>query len=73
MLVESSEAKDSEDSNDLVNSDPEDPEDIESENGAVEVTFYRWQTIDKKIIKATIEVSFNDAIEMLKEKVASLK
>ena len=69
--VETSEAKDSEESSDSVNS--EDSEDIESENDAAEVTLYRWQTIDKKTTKATIELSFNDAIEMCKEEVASLK
>ena len=74
VVVESSEVRDSEDSSNPVNFDPEDPEDIESENNAAKVTFYQWQTIDnKKITKATIEVSFNDAIEMLNEEVASLK
>ena len=51
----------------------EDSEDIESENDAAAVTFYWWQIIDKKITKTTIEVSFNDVIEMFKEEVASLK
>ena len=46
VLVESSEAKDSKDSSNSVNS--EDSENIESENDATEITFYRWQTIDKK-------------------------
>ena len=74
VVVESSEVRDSEDSSNPVNFDPEDPEDIESENNAAKVTFYQWQTIDnKKITKATIEVSFNDAIEMLNEEVVSLK
>ena len=35
--------------------------------------FYWWQTIHKKIIKASTEVSFNDAIERFKEEIASLK
>ena len=74
VVIESSEVRDSEDSSNPVNFDPEDPEDIASENNAAKVTFYQWQTIDnKKITKATIEVSFNDAIEMLNEEVASLK
>ena len=71
VLVESTEAKDWEYSSNFVKS--EDSEDIESENDAAEVTFYRWQIIDKKITKATIKVSFNDVIEMFKEEFASLK
>ena len=71
MLVESSEAKDSKNSSNFVNSD--DSEDIEFENDAAEVTFYRWQTIDKKINKPTIEVSFNDFIEIFKEEVGTSK
>ena len=46
MLVELSEAKDSDDSSDSVNS--EDSEDIIFENDVAWVTFYLWQTIDKK-------------------------
>ena len=71
VLVESSEAKDSKNSSNFVNSD--DSEDIEFENDAAEVTFYRWQTIDKKINKPTIEVSFNGFIEMFKEEVGISK
>ena len=71
VIVESSEAKDSKNSSNFVNSD--DSEDIEFENDAAEVTFYRWQTIDKKINKPTIEVSFNDFIEMFKEEVGISK
>ena len=71
VIVESSEAKDSKNSSNFVNSD--DSEDIEFENDAAEVTFYRWQTIDKKINKPTIEVSFNDFIEIFKEEVGTSK
>ena len=71
VIVESSEAKDSKNSSNFVNSD--DSEDIEFENDAAEVTFYRWQTIDKKINKPTIEVSFNGFIEMFKEEVGISK
>ena len=45
----------------------------EFESHTTEVLFYRWQTADKKITKSRIEVSFKDAIEMLKEEVAILK
>ena len=44
-----------------------------SENNGDKVAFYRWQTIDKKICKAKIEMNFNTAKEMFKEKVAVLK
>ena len=47
--------------------------DSESESDTTEVVFYRWQTVDKKITKSRIEVTFEDAIEMLKEEVAILK
>ena len=77
VIVESSEAKDSKNSSNFENSDHS--EDIENdenwkfENDAAEVTFYRWQTIDKKINKPTIEVSFNGFIEMFKEEVGISK
>ena len=71
VLVESTEAKDSEDSSNYANSAGS--EGTGSENDAAEVMFYRWQIIDEKITKATIQTSFNDAIEMFKEEVVSLK
>ena len=45
--------------------------DSEPEGG--NVAFYRCQTIDKKIAKSKIEVSFKDAIEMLKDELVVLK
>ena len=53
--------------------DSEDNWYYESESDTTEVVFYRWKTIDKKITKSRIEVSFEDAIEMLKEEIAILK
>ena len=46
--------------------------DSKSESDTSEVVFYR-QTVDYKITKSRIEVTFKDAIEMLKEEVAILK
>ena len=57
-----------EDSKDLGKSDySRDSQDNESESDTTEVVFYRWKTVDKKITKSRIEVTFKDAIEMLKE------
>ena len=50
-----------------------DSEEEASENNGDKVAFYRWQTIDKKICKAKIEMNCNTAIEMFKEEVAVLK
>ena len=44
-----------------------------SEPESGNVVFYRWQTVDKKITKSKIEVSFKDAIEMLKDELVVLK
>ena len=53
-------------------SEPDSPVcDAEPEGG--NVAFYRWQTVDKKITKSKIEVSFKDAIEMLKDELVVLK
>ena len=50
-----------------------DSEEEASEDHGDKVAFYRWQTIDKKICKAKIELSFKTAIEMFKQEVAVLK
>ena len=53
-------------------SEPDSPVcDSDPEGG--NVVFYRWQTVDKKITKSKIEVSFKDAIEMLKDELVVLK
>ena len=78
MVVDQApESENSEGSSDADNSsDSEnscDSEEEASEDNGGKVTFYRWQTIDKKICKAKIEMNFNTAIEMFKEEVAVLK
>ena len=58
-LVE--EALEDEDSKDSSESDSSrDSEDSESESDITEVVFYRWQTVEKKITKSKIEVTFKD-------------
>ena len=53
-------------------SEPDSPVcDSEPEGG--NIVFYRWQTVDKKITMSKIEVSFKDAIEMLKDELVVLK
>ena len=69
---ESSEESNSSDGSSVSN-DPNDSEDQASEQNADKVIYYRWQTVDKKITKARIEIGFNNAIEMFKEEVAVLK
>ena len=71
VVEESLEDEDSKDSSE--SSSSRGSEDSEFESHTTEVLFYRWQTADKKITKSRIEVSFKDAIEMLKEEVAILK
>ena len=62
------------DTNDSRKSDSScDSEDSKSESDTTEVEFYRWQTVEKKITTSRIEVTFKDAIEMLKEEAAILK
>ena len=77
MVVQAPESENSEGSSDEdSSSDSEnscDSQEEASENYGDKVAFYHWQTIDKKICKAKIEMSFNTAIEMFKEEVAVLK
>ena len=72
LVVE--ESLEDEDSKDSRKSDySRDSEDNECETDTTEVVFYCWKTVDKKITKSRIEVTFKDAIEMLKEEVVILK
>ena len=72
LVVE--ESLEDEDTKDSRKSDSScDSEDSKSEIDNTEVVFYRWETVDKKITTCRIEVTFKDAIEMLKEEVAILK
>ena len=65
----------------LISGDEDVDEDSSEPNSSVcdskpeggNVVFYRWQTIDKKITKSKIEVSFKEAIEMLKDEPVVLK
>lgn len=50
-------------------SDSNDSNDENSSN----VTFFRWQTVEKKITKSKIELGFDDVIEMLKDEIKLLK
>ena len=66
MVVDQTpESENSEGSSDMdSSSDSEnycDPEDEASEDNSDKVAFYHWQTIDKKICKAKIEMSYNTA------------
>ena len=38
-----------------------------------DVTFYRWQTLQKRITKSKIDVPLNEAIYMFKEDLITLK
>ena len=43
------------------------------EENSDNVTFYRWQIVEKKITKSKVDVMFKDAVEMLKDDIKTLK
>ena len=43
------------------------------EENSDNVTFYRWQIIEKKISKSKVDVTFKDAAEMFKNDIKILK
>ena len=44
-----------------------------SEENSDNVTFYRWQIVEKKITKSKVDVTFKDAVEMFKSDIKTLK
>ena len=44
-----------------------------SEENSDNVTFYRWQIVEKNITKSKVDVLFKDAVEMFKDDVKTVK
>ena len=44
-----------------------------SEENSDNVTFYRWQIVEKKITKSNVDFTFKDAAEMFKDNIKTLK
>ena len=44
-----------------------------SEENPDNVTFYRWQIVEKKITESKVDVTFKDAVEMFKDDIKTLK
>ena len=44
-----------------------------SEENSDNVTFYRWQIVEKNIAKSKVDVLFKDAVEMFKDDIKTVK